>query len=71
MSQIEKEFREQNSNKATTFENILKVFWYITLLHDAYRDGDFPDKRKCAGVTPAFKKDYQTSTRTFKNFWNT
>ena len=64
ISEIEKELRELNSNKATTFSNIpTKILKQSSkscsdtlqkLFNDARRDGYFPDKLKCAHVTLIF-----------------
>ena len=43
------------------------MFWYITkLFNDALRDGYFPDKLKCADITPVFKKDNPTKGKNFR-----
>ena len=33
---------------------------------DALRDGHFPDKLKCADVTPVFKKDNPTKAKNYR-----
>ena len=65
--EIEKELRELNSNKATTFRNIpTKILKQSSkscsdtlqkLFNDALRDSYFPDQLKCADVTSVFKKN--------------
>lgn len=71
ITEIEKELRELNSNKATTFgyirtkiikqsskscfDTLLKLFNELIM-----RDGKFPGKVKCAGVPPVFEKDDPT-----------
>ena len=62
--EIEKKLRELNSNKATTFGNIpTKILKQSSkscsdtlqkLFNDALTDGYFPDKLRCADVTPVF-----------------
>ena len=74
--EIEKELRELNSNKVTTFGNtptkILKQSskscsgTLQKLFNDALRDGYFPDKLKCADVTPAFKKVDPTKAKNYR-----
>ena len=59
--------RELNSNKLTTVGNIpTKILKQSSkscsgtlqkLFNDVSRHGSFPDKLKCADVTPVFKKD--------------
>ena len=77
ISEIQKELRELNSNKAaTTFGNIpTKILWQISkscsdtlqkLFNDALRDSYFPDKLKCADVTPVFKKDDPTKAKNYR-----
>ena len=66
ISEIEKELRELNSSKVITFGNIptkiLKQSSKICsdtlqkLFNDTLRDGYFPDKLKCADVTPILKR---------------
>ena len=63
-SKLEREFREPNSYKLTTFGNILtKILKQSSKncsdtlqkpFNDALRDENFPDKLKCADVTPVF-----------------
>ena len=58
------EFREPNSNKVTRFGNMpTKIFKKSSkicsdalqrLFNDALSDDNFPNKRKCANVTPVF-----------------
>ena len=76
IGEAEKELREQNSNKATTFGNIpTKILKQSSkscsdtlqkLFSDALRDGYFPDKLKCAGGTPVFKKDDLTKAKNYR-----
>ena len=76
ISEIEKELRELNSNKATMFGNITtKILKQSSkscsdtlqkLFNDALRDGYFADKLKCADVTPVFKKHDPTKAKTYK-----
>ena len=64
IGEAEKELREINSNKATTFGNIpTKILKQSSkscsetlhkLFNDAIRDGYFPYKLKCADITPVF-----------------
>ena len=66
ISEIEKELRELNSNKAIMFDNIpTKILKESStccsdtlqkLFHDALKDVYFPDKLICADATPVFKK---------------
>ena len=73
ISETEQELRELNSNEATTFGNIPTKIWKQSnkscsdtlqkLFNDVLRDGYFPDKLKCADVTPAFKKDDPTKAK--------
>ena len=73
ISEIEKELRELNSNKATTFGNIpTKILKQSSkscsdtlqkLFNDALRDGYFPDKLKRSDITPVFKKMIQQKQR--------
>ena len=66
VSKTEKESRELNSNKATTFGNLpTKILKQSSkscsdtskkLFNDALRDGYFPDKLERADITPVFKK---------------
>ena len=66
ISKFEKELRELNSNKATTFGNIPnKILKQSStccsdtsqkLFNDALKDVYFPDKLICADATPVFKK---------------
>ena len=73
ISEIEKELRELNSNKATTFGNIpTKVLKQSSkscsdtlqkLFNDALRDVYFPDELKCADV---FKKDDLTKAKNYR-----
>ena len=71
ITEIEKELRKLNSNKATTFgyirtkiikqsskscfDTLQKLFNGLIM-----RDGNFPGKVKCAGVPPGFEKDDPT-----------
>ena len=67
ISEVDKELRELNSNKVTTFGNIpTKILKQSSkscsdtlqkLFNDALRDAYFPDKLKRADITPVFKKD--------------
>ena len=76
ISEIEKELRELNSNKATKFGSIpTKVLKQSSkscsdtlqkLFNDALMDGYFPDKLKCAYVTLAFRKDDPTKTKNYR-----
>ena len=76
MSEIEKDLRELNSNKATTFGNIpTKILKQSSkscfhtlqkLFNDALRDGYFPDKLKRADITPVFKKDDPTKANNYR-----
>ena len=76
VSEIEKELRELNSNKATTFGNIpTKILKQSSkscsdsskkLFNDALRDGYFPDKLKRADITPVFKKDDPTKAKNYR-----
>ena len=73
ISEIEKDLRELNSNKSTTFGNIpTKISKQSSksssdtlqkLFNDALRDGYFPDKLKRADITPVFKKDDLTKAK--------
>ena len=75
ISEIEKELRELNSNKATTFGNIpTKILKQSSKscsdtlqepFNDALRDGHFPDKLKCADVRPVFKIDDPTKAKNY------
>ena len=76
ISETEKELRELNSNKATAFGNIpTKILKQSSkscsdtlqkLFNDALRDSYFPDKLKCADVTPVFKKDDPTKAKNYR-----
>ena len=76
ISEIEKELGELNSNKATTFGNILtKILKESSkscsdtlqkLFNDALRDGYFPDKLKRADIMPLFKKDDPTKAKNYR-----
>ena len=76
ISEIEKELRELNFNKATTFGNVpTKILKQSStscsdtlqkLFNDALKDGYFPDKLKCADVTPVFKKDDPTKAKNYR-----
>ena len=76
IGEAEKELREQNSNKATTFGNIpTKILKQSSkscsdtlqkLFNDALRDGYFPDKLKRADITPVFKKDDPTKAKNYR-----
>ena len=73
LTETEKEMRELNSYKATTFGNkptkILKQRSKCCsdtlqkLFNDAIRAGFFQDELKWADVTPAFKKDDPTKAK--------
>ena len=71
-SEIEKELRELNSNKATTFGNTTKILKQSSkscsdtlqkLFDDPLREGNFLDKLKCADLTPLSKKDDPTKAK--------
>ena len=76
IGEAEKELREQNSNKATTFGNIpTKILKQSSkscsdtlkkLFNDALRDGYFSDKLKRADKTPVFKKDNPTKAKNYR-----
>ena len=76
ISEIGKELRELNSNKATAFGNIpAKILKQSSkscsdtlqkLFNDALRDGYFPDKLKRADITPVFKKDDPTKAKNYR-----
>ena len=77
ISETEKELRELNSNKTTTFGNIpTKILNQSSkscsdtlqkLFNDALRDGYFPDKLKRAHITPVFKKDDPTKANNYRS----
>ena len=76
ISEVEKELRELNSNKATIFGNIpTKLLEQSSkccsdalqkLFNDALRDGYFPDKLKCADAALVFKKDDLTKAKNYR-----
>ena len=76
ISEVEKELRELNSNKATIFGNIpTKLLKQSSkccsdtlqkLFNDALRDGYFPDKLRRADVTPVFKKGDTTKAKNYR-----
>ena len=76
VSEIEKELRELDPNKVTTFGNIpTKILKQSSkscsdtlqkLFNDALRDGYFPDKLKRADITPVFKKDDPTKAKNYR-----
>ena len=76
ISETEKELRELNSYKATTLGNIpTKILKQSSkscsdtlqkLVNDVLRDGYFPDKLKCADVTPVFKKDDLAKAKNYR-----
>ena len=76
ISETEKELRELNSNKTTTFGNIpTKILNQSSkscsdtlqkLFNDALRDGYFPDKLKCTDIAPVFKKDDPTKAKNYR-----
>ena len=76
ISEIEKELRELNSNKATTFDIIpTKILKQSSknysdtlqkLCNDVLRDGHFPDKLKSADLTPVFKKNDPTKAKNYR-----
>ena len=73
ISEIEKKFRELNSYKVARFGNIpTKILKQSSkscsdtlqkLFNDALRDDKFPDKLKCADVSPVFLKMVQQKQR--------
>ena len=64
ISEIEKEWRELNSNKATMFVNIAtNVFNHSRRSYSYTLQKLFPDKLKCADITPVFKKMIQQKQR--------
>ena len=77
ISETEKELRELNSNKTTTFGNIpTKILNQSSkscsdtlqkLFDDALRDGYFPDKVKRAHITPVFKKEDPTKANNYRS----
>ena len=70
ISETEKELRELNSNKATTFGDISTKRCSDTLqklFHDAIRERNFRDKLKCADVTPVFKSDGSTKAKNYRS----
>ena len=76
ISEIEKELRELNSNKATTFGNIpTKILKQSSkscsdtlqkLFDDALRDGYFPGKLKRADIRLVFKKDDPAKPKNYR-----
>ena len=76
ISEVEKELRELNSNKATIFGNIpTKLLKQSSkccsdtlqkLFNDALRDGYFPDKLRRSDVTPVFKKGDTTKAKNYR-----
>ena len=64
ISKIEKEFREPNSSKVTTFCNITSKILkqnsknfsdtFQKFFNDALTGDNVPDKLKCAHITPLF-----------------
>ena len=76
ISEIEKELRELNSNKATTFGNIpTKILKQSSkscsdtlqkLFNNALRDGYFPDKLNRADITPVFLKNDSTKAKNYR-----
>ena len=70
ISETEKELRELNSNKVTTFGDISTKRCSDTLqklFHDAVRESNFRDKLKCAEVTPVFKNDGSTKAKNYRS----
>ena len=76
ISEIGKELRELNSNKATAFGNIpAKILKQSSkscsdtlqkLFNDALRDGYFPDKLKRTDIAPVFKKYDPTKAKNYR-----
>ena len=76
LEEVEQEVSLLNAKKANTFQNIppkhLKQVsdvcgpFLLNLINDSIKKQEFPDKLKCADVTPVFKKGDNTSVENYR-----